>query len=143
MYHKQMKNYSNAASTSGSKLTQVAMLLENCGHLLKKAAVAIVEKNYEERYILTDKVMIILSAIQDVLATDRSFMARDLNTYFQNSITLLIQINAEEDLDLCNLLRDRLIEMAQIWRDADRTLIDQNPASSLDENKSDSLEISA
>lgn len=143
MYHKQMRNYSATASSSGSKLTQVAMLLENCGHLLKKASVAIEEKNYEERYILTDKVMIILSAIQDVLATDRSSMARDLNTYFQNSLTLLVQINAHEDLALCNLLRDRLIEMAQIWRDADRTLVDQKLTPSLDRKNQDTLEIRA
>lgn len=128
MYHKQLRNYGVMESTSASKLIQVAMLLENCGQLLQKTGLAIEEKNYEERYLLIDKVMLILSAIQDILATDRSTMANSLNTYFQNTITLLVQVNVQEDLALCHLVRERLIEMAQIWRDADRTLAPQESA---------------
>lgn len=104
------------------------MLLENCGQLLQKTGKAIEAKNYEERYLLIDKVMLILSAIQDILATDRSTMANNLNTYFQNTITLLVQVNVQEDLALCQLVRERLLEMAQIWRDADRTLAPQESA---------------
>lgn len=128
MYHKQFRNYSSVESSSSSKLIQVAMLLENCGQLLQKTCVAIEAKNYEERYLFIDKVMLILSAIQDILATDRSTMANNLNTYFQNTITLLVQVNVQEDLALCQLVRERLLEMAQIWRDADRTLIPQESA---------------
>lgn len=128
MYHKQFRNYSSVESSSSSKLIQVAMLLENCGQLLQKTGMAIEAKNYEERYLLIDKVMLILSAIQDILATDRSTMANNLNTYFQNTITLLVQVNVQEDLALCQLVRERLLEMAQIWRDADRTLTPQESA---------------
>lgn len=122
MYNRQMRNYRSMESMTTSKLIQVALLLENCGQLLQKTIVAMEEKNYEERYLLIDKVMIILSAIQDTLATDRSDMANNLNTYFQNTITLLTQVSLQEDINLCKLVRERLIEMAQIWREADQTL---------------------
>lgn len=147
MYHKQFKNYRTAESSSASKLIQVAILLENCGQLLQKASLAIEEKKYEERYILIDKVMLILSAIQDILATDKSTMAKNLNTYFQKTITLLVQVNMQEDVTICNLVRERLIDMAQIWREADRTLITQMETSISTSSQGisgkDNLEISA
>lgn len=128
MYQRQFKKYNTLENASSSKLIQVAILLENCAQLLQKTIVALETKQYEERFLYIDKTIIILGAIQDVLATDRSGMARDLNTYFQNTIQLLTQVSIQEDIDLCKMVRERLIEMAQIWRDADKTLNVDKPS---------------
>lgn len=127
MSYQKLRHYHQAESTSVSKLVQVAILLEYCAQLLQRTLIAIDQGDIEERFNTTDKVTVVISSIQGALAVERSEDAQALNTFFQNVISILIRINTENDKEMCELLRERLLEMGSIWRSADRTLTPQQP----------------
>lgn len=119
MYHNKIRQYHKTEAVTATKLAQVAILLEHCASLLRKATIAIETKNYEERYLCTDKVMVIINSIQSSLAVDKSAEAVDLNDFFQRIIVLLLEVGLKQNAVLCSQIEVALSEMASVWRLAD------------------------
>lgn len=119
MYNAKMRQYLRTEAATASPLAQVAILLEHCAGLLRRATVAIKMKDYEERFYCIDKVMVILSSIQSNLAIEKSVEATEINTFFQSMIVFLLDVSMNEDAVLCEKVETAIAEMASIWRLAD------------------------
>ncbi|WP_010297301.1 flagellar export chaperone FliS [Candidatus Odyssella thessalonicensis] len=141
MYNK-MRTYRRVEAMTASKIAQVAILLEHCAELLRRTKVAIEVKDYEQRYLCTEKVMVILSSIQSSLAIETSAEAVELNAFFNTMIIALLDINLKQEAALCEKVEFALAEMASIWRLADsHTRIEEKTNSSSPEAGSLSLDV--
>ncbi len=119
MYNTQMRHYHKIEAITASKMVQVAILLDHCAGLLRRAKIAIETKDYEQRHYCIDKVMVIISSIQSSLAVDRSPEIGEISNFFNNIIAFLLEITLKEDAALCQQVQIALLEMASIWRLAD------------------------
>jgi flagellar protein FliS len=119
MYNTQLRHYHKAESITASQMGQVAILLDHCAVLLRRAKVAIETKDYEQRHHCIDKVMVIISSIQSSLVVDRSPEIADISAFFNNIVAFLLEISLKEDANLCEHVQIALSEMASIWRLAD------------------------
>ncbi|AIK95794.1 flagellar export chaperone FliS [Candidatus Odyssella acanthamoebae] len=119
MYNAQMRQYHKAEVVTASQMVQVAILLDHCAGLLRRAKVAIETKDYEQRHHCIDKVMVIISSIQSSLVVDRSPEIAEISAFFNNIVTFLLEVTLKEDTNLCEQVQIALSEMASIWRLAD------------------------
>lgn len=119
MYYKQLRQYQKAEAITSSQLVKVAILLEHCAALLRQTKVALETKDYEKRFICTDKIIILIGSIQDCLVVDRSPEIMEIRDFFNNMISLIIKMNLKQDIELCGQLEVALTEMAAVWRLAD------------------------
>lgn len=123
MSYQKIRSYTKIENSSVSKLIEMAILLERCATFLQQACGAIAREDFEGRFIATDKVIVLMSSLQNVLAVDRTQEAKEFHAFFGNVISLLVQVNLKNDIKLCMQIREKLIEMAQLWREADKTLV--------------------
>lgn len=121
MSYEQIRQYSHHQEKSASRLIEMAILLERCAQFLQQVIIAIPSQDYEKRFEYTDKVIVILNSLQGTLAIHHSEEAKAFHEFFSNAITLLVQVNLKEDPQLCLKIREKLLEMANLWRDADKT----------------------
>ncbi|MBW8310263.1 MAG: flagellar protein FliS [Candidatus Paracaedibacteraceae bacterium] len=126
MYNAQMRHYHKAEAITASKMVQVAILLDHCVGLLRRAKVAIETKDYEQRHHCIDKVMVIISSIQSSLAVDRSPEVGEISNFFNNIVAFLLEVSLKEDAALCEQVQIALSEMASIWRLADSHKVASN-----------------
>lgn len=122
MTYDQIRKYSQMQEKSASQLIEMAIILERCAQFLQRAIMAIEVHDYEERFINTDKVMVIMGTLQSILAVDRSEEAQGFHQFFENVVTLLVFVNVQDDAALCAKIREKLIDMADLWRAADKTM---------------------
>ena len=123
MYNAKLRQYQMSQAAISTPIGQVAILLEHCAKLMRRIKIAIESKDYEARYNATDKAIVIISSIQGSLAVDLTVEAAELNTFFQQMILFILDINMKEDLQLCQDVEVALSEMADVWRTADATTV--------------------
>ena len=123
MYNAKLRQYQMSQAAISTPIGQIAILLEHCAKLMRRIKIAIESKDYEARYNATDKAIVIISSIQGSLAVDLTVEAAELNTFFQQMILFILDINMKEDLQLCQDVEVALSEMADVWRTADATTV--------------------
>lgn len=122
MSYQKIRSYAKVENSAASKLIEMAILLERCAAFLQQAGTAITTEAFEERFIAIDKVIVIMCSLQSNLAVDQFEEAKEFHAFFGNVVSLLVQVNLKNDVKLCSQIREKLIEMASLWREADKTL---------------------
>ncbi|WP_032112605.1 flagellar export chaperone FliS [Candidatus Paracaedibacter symbiosus] len=117
----QTKSYQRVEAISASKLGHVAILLDHCGRLLSKAIQAMKDNQIEERFLNIDRVMVILNTIDNNIDQNSSTYAKGLSRFFQRMVVGLIDVNINNDPVMCGKIQTCIMEMAKIWRNADKT----------------------
>lgn len=122
MSYQKIRSYAKIENSAVSKLIEMAILLERCAAFLQQAGIAIAAEDFEARFTATDKVIVIMCSLQSNLAVEQSEEAKEFHSFFGNVVSLLVQVNLKNDAKLCSQIREKLLEMSYLWREADKTL---------------------
>lgn len=116
--------YVKAKTEAAGPLEHVAMILDRIAQHTLSAQTAILENRIEDRFIATDKAIILLNGLLGTLKQDgdpqTSIFVQAMDDFYREAIAHLFVINNKNDPDLCVKVANSLKEMAQMWRKASK-----------------------
>jgi len=141
-----MQSYQKTNKANASPLQLVIDLYDECVAKLEEALKAIQENRIEDRYLATERVRTILLGLTEALNTStpaQEESAQNLRNYYSVIGGLLLRTDTHNDQESCMAAIESLRQMAQGWRDIQRSTkaVEAPPASSPQDHHS--LEISA
>lgn len=113
------QTYRNRSVAAASPADQVAMLLETAARHMMTALNALDAKDYEARFLATEKAQLIIKGLQQCLAEDvdeARQMVEVFDNYYTNLSLMITRVNVRNDRDACSVVVDGLRTMAQTWR---------------------------
>ncbi|WP_445682606.1 flagellar export chaperone FliS [Radicibacter daui] len=113
------QTYRNRSVAAASPADQVAMLLETAARHMMTALNALDAKDYEARFLATEKAQLIIKGLQQCLAEDvdeAKQMVEVFDNYYTNLSLMITRVNVRNDRDACSVVVDGLRTMAQTWR---------------------------
>lgn len=143
-----MQSYQKTNKANASPLQLVIDLYEECVSKLEEALKAIQDNRYEDRYLATERVRAILLGLTEALNTStpsQEEAAQNLRNYYSVIGGLLLRTDTQNDQESCMAAIESLRQMAQGWREIQRSTKTVEPAAPTAPTSQDhhSLEISA
>ncbi len=143
-----MQSYQKTNKANASPLQLVIDLYEECVSKLEEALKAIQDNRYEDRYLATERVRAILLGLTEALNTStpsQEEAAQNLRNYYSVIGGLLLRTDTQDDQESCMAAIESLRQMAQGWREIQRSTKTVESAAPTAPTSQDhhSLEISA
>lgn len=141
-----MQSYQKTNKANASPLQLVIDLYDECVAKLEEALKAIHDNRFEDRYLATERVRTILMGLTEALNTStpaQEESAQNLRNYYAVIGGLLLRTDTQNDQESCMAAIESLRQMAQGWREIQKSTkaVDAPAASNPQDHHS--LEISA
>ncbi len=123
--HAGYEQYIKNKVVTSSPLEQVALILDKASQHALTAHKASVDHKIEERFIATDKAIILLNGLLGSLEKNPKPEVKEfvlsMDAFYRQMIVLLMNVNVKQDSTLSLKISKSLQEMAQLWRQADQS----------------------